>query len=958
MAPVGWSADSFPPHTRTTSRASSRASATRCLSRLDERGGGGGGWASPTELVELQASVAAAAATVNVPLPLSARLQHSGGSSPSRARTSSLLGKAPLLGGWCSELPTSWHGSRLVDFQAQVADDGQSPLPWSRLDPISAPSSARQGCPGVSRKAPAPELDLDSSTSLQSALPASPFPTRAARPRSTALEEGADARLLAVLDAIEGEGGDERAWSSQACDSLRREAAMRSTLVHPLTLMPEIAVRTLSSPISSKLPHGVREAVMGQMHAIFSSHTFLDRDVHIGVIRPPPPEAADAAAEALAFGRSGSPHGGPLGRSGSPEGDRQYQQSGRASDLFPRFQAYVLGRNCPRSCCCNSAVLAFFDVALGLAVLCTGSTCLKPALHVARFPPDVRARLWGHWARLNGGVLPRPTKPIMGPWLSEAPLLMAPTSEGHTPLYLVPLGVRHTVDAEASGDFVHEWETEDEGTSKAQEECEAQHAPQRMEAPEKEGEGEEGIGGLNTRLRSLSKERAQEGEVEEGEVGERGAMRISDGTAALLKAIRSHLTSSGTLLEELLDEPSRSDWVVVCPAGGQGSDAFDAATLHSALADYFGLEVPAEDCGRLVAEIEDMPRSGLFTLRGLSRALDLVATTPSAASDEPATAERATAQAEDVALAAAMESEASLAWVSEEGPDELQEQSIVGELLSEMGGRRPRLRAHPTWDDDRFDEEVATTNKASTQPPLVSEDGARSSATHDGAGDGRSFSAPPSAPFSAAAHHAPSATGASHSTKLSDGSPTAPSNPGRAPPLRSNAAQALHRQQQTAAAVARGFDPSGNRVAVSTTGQGSNRWRYLPPPQRARPVSKKEMFAFPSVSLVVQRPPAIEMPNRCKSPRSPSKAAAAAGRRSEETSRSATPQSATWRSSGTSHGKRGAGWWSEGGSSATSTASAGRPHSSMGGFLAAGAGAAVDVKLPTRPQSSLASMPY
>lgn len=131
------------------------------------------------------------------------------------------------------------------------------------------------------------------------------------------------------------------------------------------------------------VPSEAGKAVLTVLRQLFQGHEFQDRDVQVSVARP----AAATPAEVV---------------------DLELVDCAKA---FPRFEAVMLGRHAPRSRCCQSPVLTFFDVEYGVAVMCMKTACTQPALLLQSLPKAKRLQIWGRWIHLNAGLLPRHTPP-------------------------------------------------------------------------------------------------------------------------------------------------------------------------------------------------------------------------------------------------------------------------------------------------------------------------------------------------------------------------------------------------------------------------------------------------------------------------------------------------------------------------------------------------------------------
>lgn len=222
------------------------------------------------------------------------------------------------------------------------------------------------------------------------------------------------AALRATTPAATPAGLKEAAYAA-----VQLEAAQVGRLMHPLSLLPEAvgSSRCASAGRRGVVPSGARAAMLEQLRVVFCSHAFRDRDVQVAVARST---------------------GSAAGRQRRGGGGADEQPCGAA--LFPRFEAYVLGRASPLSGCCRSATISFFDAVFGLALLCSCQDCQAPALLSTKLSEATRARIWGRWARLNGGLLPRPASPTSGPWMATDARLEPPEKLDARPLSVQPLG--------------------------------------------------------------------------------------------------------------------------------------------------------------------------------------------------------------------------------------------------------------------------------------------------------------------------------------------------------------------------------------------------------------------------------------------------------------------------------------------------------------------------------------
>eukprot|EP00930_Biecheleria_cincta_P026696 TRINITY_DN18771_c0_g2_i1.p1 TRINITY_DN18771_c0_g2~~TRINITY_DN18771_c0_g2_i1.p1 ORF type:complete len:862 (+),score=155.02 TRINITY_DN18771_c0_g2_i1:151-2736(+) len=186
-------------------------------------------------------------------------------------------------------------------------------------------------------------------------------------------------RLLRCLEAHDS------SRNGHANPALYKEAlaaARQRKLTSAMEIRP-VSPREAHRRRGPSVPSEARQAVLAVLRHIFQGYDFQDREVQVSVARP----AAAATAEVA---------------------DLDLADSAKA---FPRLEAVMLGRHAPRSRCCRSPVLTFFDVEYGMAVMCMKTGCMQPALVLQPLPKAKRMQIWGRWMRLNAGLLPRHTPP-------------------------------------------------------------------------------------------------------------------------------------------------------------------------------------------------------------------------------------------------------------------------------------------------------------------------------------------------------------------------------------------------------------------------------------------------------------------------------------------------------------------------------------------------------------------
>eukprot|EP00440_Ansanella_granifera_P014336 gb/GFBE01015582.1/.p1 GENE.gb/GFBE01015582.1/~~gb/GFBE01015582.1/.p1 ORF type:complete len:990 (+),score=147.58 gb/GFBE01015582.1/:1-2970(+) len=244
-------------------------------------------------------------------------------------------------------------------------------------------------------------------------------------------------KILFCLDADNDSSSRRNNMSYKDGLSAARHVALRNVMqIRPPSQQESYRLR------GRAVPSGSRQAVIGVLRELFSQHGFQDRDVQVTVARP-----AHPAVQGLVQGS-----------------DSGCVDCGSPGKAFPRFEAIVLGRCSPLSRCCQSPVLIFFDVEYGLAVLCMKVNCEQPALRLEPLKEVQRLQIWGHWVRLNAGVLPKhkPPQPVRAETAPTPPPkapprgVSMPTARTLTPcLYLAKAGeARAMPDSQHRGRLV------------------------------------------------------------------------------------------------------------------------------------------------------------------------------------------------------------------------------------------------------------------------------------------------------------------------------------------------------------------------------------------------------------------------------------------------------------------------------------------------------------------------
>lgn len=185
-----------------------------------------------------------------------------------------------------------------------------------------------------------------------------------------------------LLRCLESHDVSTNARASPALYKEGLASARQRKLQNAMEIRP-VSPREAHRRRGPSVPAEARQVVLSVLRHIFQRHDFQDREVQVSVARPAAATPAQVANLDLAD----------------------------CAKAFPRLEAVMLGRHAPRSRCCQSPVLTFFDVEYGVAVMCMKTGCSQPALVLQPMHKAERLQIWGRWMRLNAGLLPRHTPP-------------------------------------------------------------------------------------------------------------------------------------------------------------------------------------------------------------------------------------------------------------------------------------------------------------------------------------------------------------------------------------------------------------------------------------------------------------------------------------------------------------------------------------------------------------------
>lgn len=160
------------------------------------------------------------------------------------------------------------------------------------------------------------------------------------------------------------------------------------------TGIQSMAKRPGSRPSCSSncISKGTRAAIASRLREIFPKSSFRDSDIVLHTCRK---------------GLSTSQKHAPSGVSLSEEQEWSGADPELANlEMFPSFEAVILGQTAPASVCCGQPLLIELDVRDGMRVSCSSELCTEAVVRIADMQESFRRQVWGKWMKMNAFLLP------------------------------------------------------------------------------------------------------------------------------------------------------------------------------------------------------------------------------------------------------------------------------------------------------------------------------------------------------------------------------------------------------------------------------------------------------------------------------------------------------------------------------------------------------------------------